>query len=70
MAGLVAEGEELLTKAKGEALALRLPEAAALLTEVIRLLLSSVLLLSLGLNDTTIYEPLILALLGTAEHFC
>ena len=34
VAGLVAEGEQLLAKAKGEAQALRLPEAAALLTEV------------------------------------
>ena len=31
---------------------------------------SSLLLLSLELSDTTIYEPQIRALLGTASHFC
>ena len=33
-------------------------------------LLSSLLLSSLELSDTTIYEPWIRALLGTASHFC
>jgi len=31
---------------------------------------SSVLLSSLELSDTQVYEPLIRALLGTASHFC
>jgi len=31
---------------------------------------SSLLLSSLELSDTTIYEPYIRALLGTASHFC
>ena len=33
-------------------------------------LLSSVLLSSLELRDTKVYEPQIRALLGTASHFC
>ena len=31
---------------------------------------SSLLLLSLKLSDTKVYEPQIRALLGTAPHFC
>jgi len=31
---------------------------------------SSLLLSSLELSDTTVYEPYIRALLGTASHFC
>ena len=34
------------------------------------LLLSSLLLSSLELSDTQVYEPFIQALLGTASHFC
>ena len=37
---------------------------------VVHLPSSSLLLSSLGLSDTQVYEPQIRALLGTASHFC
>ena len=45
-------------------------EASRLLVQVLTFFFSSLLLSSLELSDTKVYEPYIRARLGTAAHFC